>query len=196
MFGYPYPVSKSGAAREPREECGLRPPSPVIPFARLRRDPVSRGESLMGAQAHRATQSTRPQDVQPRWYVVDAADQVLGRLSTRVASILRGKHRPIFTPHVDTGDFVIVVNAEKVKLTGRKREQKLYQRHTGYTGHVKSINADDLLNSAHADRVVRNAVRGMLPKNNLGRKIFKKLKVYTGPEHPHAAQKPEELKLG
>ena len=150
----------------------------------------------MGVQAHRATQSTRPQDVQPRWYVVDAKDRVLGRLSTRVASILRGKHRPTFTPHVDTGDFVIVVNAEKVKLTGRKREQKLYQRHTGYTGHVKSINADDLLNSVHADRVVRNAVRGMLPKNNLGRKMLKKLKVYTGPEHRHAAQKPEELNLG
>ena len=150
----------------------------------------------MGAQAHRATQSTRPQDVQPRWYVVDAADQVLGRLSTRVASILRGKHRPIFTPHVDTGDFVIVVNAEKVKLTGRKRQNKLYQHHTGYTGHVKSVNADELLNSAHADRVVRNAVRGMLPKNNLGRKMMKKLKVYAGPDHPHAAQKPEELRLG
>jgi len=150
----------------------------------------------MGATAHRATQSIRPQDVTPRWYVVDAADQVLGRLSTRVASVLRGKHRATFTPHVDTGDFVIVVNAEKVRLTGRKREQKLYQRHTGYTGHVRSINAADLLGSAFADRVVRNAVRGMLPKNNLGRKLYKKLKVYTGPDHPHAAQKPEELDLG
>jgi large subunit ribosomal protein L13 len=150
----------------------------------------------MGAQAHRATQSTRPQDVVPKWYVVDAEDQVLGRLSTGIATVLRGKHRATFTPHVDTGDFVIVINAEKVKLTGRKREQKLYRRHTGYTGHLKTINADDLLNSAHADRVVRNAVRGMLPKNNLGRKIFKKLKVYTGKDHPHAAQKPEELKFG
>jgi large subunit ribosomal protein L13 len=150
----------------------------------------------MGAPAHGATQSARPRDVVPHWYVIDAADQVLGRLSTRVASVLRGKHRPNFTPHVDLRDFVIVVNAEKVKLTGRKRQQKLYQRHTGYTGHVKTINADDLLNSAHADRVVRNAVRGMLPKNNLGRKIFKKLKVYTGPDHPHSAQKPEELTLG
>ena len=150
----------------------------------------------MGAQAHRATQSTRPQDVQPSWFVVDATDQVLGRLSTRIATVLRGKHRSTFTPHVDTGDFVIVVNAEKVKLTGRKREQKLYQRHTGYTGHLKSITADKLLNSNHADRVLRNAVRGMLPKNNLGRKVFKKLKVYIGPDHPHAAQKPEELDLG
>jgi len=150
----------------------------------------------MGATAHRATQSIRPQDVEPRWYVVDATDQVLGRLSTRVASVLRGKHRASYTPHVDTGDFVIVINAEKVKLTGRKREQKIYHRHTGYTGHVRSINADDLLGSAFADRVVRNAVRGMLPKNTLGRKLYKKLKVYTGPDHPHAAQKPEELDLG
>jgi large subunit ribosomal protein L13 len=150
----------------------------------------------MGAQAHRATQSIRPQDVTPKWYVIDAEDQVLGRLSTRVATVLRGKHRATYTPHVDTGDFVIVVNADKVKLTGRKRENKLYQRHTGYTGHVKTINADDLLNSAHADRVVRNAVRGMLPKNNLGRKIYRKLKVYTGADHPHAAQMPEELNVG
>ncbi len=150
----------------------------------------------MGVQVHRATQSTRPQDVVPCWYVIDAAEQVLGRLSTRIAMVLRGKHRPTYTPHVDTGDFVIVINAEKVRLTGRKREQKIYYRHTGYTGHLKSITADDLLKSAHADRVVRHAVRGMLPKNNLGRKIYKKLKVYTGPEHPHEAQKPEELKLG
>ena len=134
--------------------------------------------------------------VKQDWWVVDATDQVLGRLATRLATVLMGKHKPIYTPHVDTGDFVIVVNAEKVKLTGRKREKKLYQHHTGYTGHVKTINADDLLNSAKADRVVRHAVRGMLPKNNLGRKMFKKLKVYTGPDHPHAAQKPEELKLG
>ena len=150
----------------------------------------------MGVQAHRATQSAKPAEVEHRWFVVDATDQVLGRLASRVATVLRGKHRAIFTPHVDTGDYVIVINAEKVRLTGRKREQKTYYRHTGYTGSLKSINADDLLNSAHADRVVRNAVRGMLPKNNLGRQIFKKLKVYTGPDHPHAAQKPEEITLG
>jgi len=150
----------------------------------------------MGAQLHRATQSARPQDVKPHWYVIDAADQVLGRLSTRVATVLRGKHRASYTPHVDTGDFVIVVNADKVKLTGRKREQKLYRHHTGYTGHLKTATAEDVLGSAHADRVVRHAVRGMLPKNALGRKIYKKLKVYSGPDHPHAAQKPEELHLG
>ena len=109
----------------------------------------------MGAQAHRATQSTRPHDVQPRWYVIDAADQVLGRLSTRVASILRGKHRPIFTPHVDTGDFVIVVNAEKVRLTGQKRDQKIYYRHTGYTGHLKQITAGHAPNSSPSSQKSR-----------------------------------------
>ena len=147
----------------------------------------------MGAQAHQATRSTRPADVQHRWYVLDAEDQVLGRLATRVATMLRGKHKPSFTPHVDTGDFVIVVNAEKVRLTGRKREQKTYYRHTGYVGHVKSRTADEVLTGPHPDRVVRQAVRGMLPKNSLGRQMFRKLKVYAGPDHPHAAQKPEVL---
>ena len=150
----------------------------------------------MGVQAHLATHSARPGDVQPRWLVVDAEDRVLGRLATAVASRLRGKHRALFTPHADTGDFIIVVNAEKVKLTGRKREQKIYHRHTGYTGHVKSITAGKLLASAHADRVIRNAVRGMLPKNSLGRQLYRKLKVYSGPDHPHAAQKPEVLEIG
>jgi large subunit ribosomal protein L13 len=149
----------------------------------------------MGAQAHRTTRSVRPHEVQPRWYVVDANEQVLGRMASRVAGLLRGKHRALYTPHADAGDFVIVVNAEKVRLTGRKRERKTYYRHTGYTGHVKSITAEKLLASPHADRVVRNAVRGMLPKNALGRKLLRKLKVYAGPSHPHAAQKPEELPL-
>ena len=147
----------------------------------------------MGAQAHRATQSTKPADVERRWFVLDAEDQVLGRLATRVATILRGKHTPAFTPHVDTGDFVIIVNAEKVRLTGHKREQKIYHRHTGYPGNLRSTTADKLLAGPHADRVVRQAVRGMLPKNSLGRKMFRKLKVYTGPSHPHEAQKPEVL---
>ncbi len=150
----------------------------------------------MGASAHRATQSARPAEVERSWYVVDATDVVLGRLATRIATILRGKHKPSFTPHVDTGDHVIVVNAEKVRLTGRKREQKVYRRHTGYTGHVKSVTAEQLLTGPHADRVIRSAVRGMLPKNALGRKMFSKLKVYAGPDHPHAAQKPEDLHLG
>jgi len=149
----------------------------------------------MGAQAHRATRSIRAEDVERRWFVVDATDLVLGRLATRVASVLRGKHRATFTPHVDTGEYVIIVNADKVKLTGRKREQKTYYRHTGYPGGIKSITADKLLASPHADRVVTNAVRGMLPKNSLGRKMLSKLKVYAGPDHPHAAQQPEELPI-
>ncbi len=149
----------------------------------------------MGVQAHRATKSAKPAEVEHRWFVVDATDLVLGRLATRVATVLRGKHRAIFTPHVDTGDYVIVVNAEKVRLTGRKREQKIYYRHTGYTGHLKQITAGKLLAGPHADRVVRRAVRGMLPKNALGRQMFRKLKVYAGPDHPHAAQKPEEFSL-
>lgn len=148
-----------------------------------------------GAQAVRSTRSAKAHEVERRWYVVDATDQVLGRLATRVASILRGKHRPIFTPHVDTGDFVVIVNAEKVKLTGRKREQKVYYRHTGYTGHLKEITAAKVLAGPHPDRVLRRAVRLMLPKNALGRAMYRKLKVYSGPAHPHAAQKPEELRL-
>ena len=147
----------------------------------------------MGAQAHRATRSASCREVDRRWYVVDATDQVLGRLATRVASTLRGKHRVLFTPHADTGDFVIVVNAEKVKLTGRKAEQKTYYRHSGYAGHLKSTTAAQVLASPHADRVMRQAVRGMLPRNSLGRKLLSKLRVYRGPNHPHAAQKPEEL---
>jgi large subunit ribosomal protein L13 len=150
----------------------------------------------MGAQAHKATRSVTSDEVERGWYVVDATDVVLGRLSTRVASILRGKHRPSFTPHVDTGEYVVVINAEKIKLTGRKLEQKTYYRHSGYVGSLKSITAEKLLASAHADRVVHSAVRGMLPKNSLGRKMLSKLKVYTGPDHPHAAQKPEVLTIG
>ncbi len=150
----------------------------------------------MSLQAHKTTQSAKPAEVDHAWYVIDAADVVLGRLSTRVASVLRGKHKPIYTPHVDTGDFVIVVNAEKVKLTGRKLEQKTYYHHTGYTGHLREITAGKVLAGPHADRVVRHAVKGMLPHNSLGRQMFRKLKVYTGPDHPHAAQQPKELTLG
>jgi large subunit ribosomal protein L13 len=150
----------------------------------------------LSATAHRATRSIRPEDVEHRWYVVDAEGKVLGRLAARVASILRGKHTARYTPHVDTGDFVIVVNAEKVRLTGRKLEQKTYYRHTGWTGHVRSTTAGKLLAGPHADRVLSHAVRGMLPKNSLGRQMFRKLKIYTGAEHPHAAQKPEVLELG
>jgi large subunit ribosomal protein L13 len=149
----------------------------------------------VGAQAHRATQSAKPAEVDQRWYVVDATDQVLGRLSTRIATVLRGKHKAIYTPHVDTGDFVVVVNAEKVRLTGRKAEQKVYYRHTGHPGGLKSATAGQRLAGAHPERVLEDAVRGMLPKNALGRQMVGKLKVYAGPEHPHAAQKPEAFPL-
>lgn len=150
----------------------------------------------MPKRAFAATRSVTADEIDRQWYVVDAQDLVLGRLATRVATVLRGKHKPSYTPHTDTGDHVIVVNADKIVLTGRKREQKMYHRHTGYLGHVRSINADKLLASAHSDRVVRAAVRGMLPKNTLGRQILSKLRVYAGPEHPHASQRPEVLPVG
>jgi large subunit ribosomal protein L13 len=144
----------------------------------------------------RPTRALKPAEAAPRWLVVDAAEQTLGRLATRVATLLRGKHRVTFTPHADAGDFVVVVNADKVRLTGRKRQQKVYYRHTGYKGHLKSRTAEQVLEGPHPERVVEEAVRGMLPKNALGRKLYRKLKVYAGPEHPHAAQKPEVLSLG
>jgi large subunit ribosomal protein L13 len=150
----------------------------------------------MTAHPQRLTRSVRAQDVAQRWWVVDANEQVLGRLASRIASLLRGKQSPSFTPHVDLGDFVIVVNAEKVKLTGKKRSDKLYQRHSGYMGGLKTVSAEKVLRSAHPERVIERAVRGMLPKNALGRKLFRKLKVYAGSDHPHAAQKPEVMQLG
>ena len=149
----------------------------------------------MGAQAHHATQSAKPAEVVRRWYLVDATDQVLGRLATRLASVLRGKHKAIYTPHADTGDFVVVVNAGRVRLTGNKREAKTYYRHTGWPGGLKSTTAGKLLDGPHPERVLEAAVRGMLPKNHLGRQMFSKLKVYAGPEHPHAAQRPEVMSL-
>ena len=132
-----------------------------------------------------ATRSTRPADVERNWYVVDAEDQVLGRLATRLATILRGKHRAAFTPHVDTGDFVVVVNASQVKLTGRKLDQKHYHRYSGYPGGLKSIGARKV-REEDPERMIRQAVKGMLPKNRLSRQIIKKLKVYGGAEHPHS----------
>ena len=129
-----------------------------------------------------------------RWYVVDATDRTLGRLASQIASRLRGKHQAIFTPHADTGDFIIVINAEKVKLTGRKWQQKVYYRHSGYMGGLKSITAKKL-REKRPENLVRHAVWGMLPKNRLGRKLHKKLKVYAGPNHPHEAQQPQSLEL-
>jgi len=138
------------------------------------------------------TYSAKPGEVERNWYVVDAEDMVLGRLATRIASVLRGKHKAQFTPHVDAGDFVIVVNADKVKLTGNKLDDKNYYWHTGYPGGIKSRTAREML-AKKPEEVFRRAVWGMLPKNRLGRKLITKLKVYPGSEHPHAAQKPQPL---
>lgn len=132
--------------------------------------------------------------IQQNWYVVDAADQRLGRLATEIAMILRGKNKPTYTPHMDTGDFVIVVNADKVAVTGKKRSQKLYRRHSGRPGGMKTETFAKL-QARIPERIIEQAVRGMLPKNTLGRKLFTKLKVYAGPDHPHDAQKPEVLQI-
>jgi large subunit ribosomal protein L13 len=135
------------------------------------------------------TFSPKPSDVQRQWHVIDATDVVLGRLATQIATLLRGKHKPIYAPHVDTGDFVIVVNAEKVALTGSKRETKLEYRHSGFPGGIRATSYDVLL-AKNPRRVVEKAVKGMLPHNTLGRQMLSKLKVYAGPDHPHQAQQP------
>jgi large subunit ribosomal protein L13 len=136
----------------------------------------------------------KKEDVSRDWYLVDAENKVLGRLATELAKILRGKNKPTFTPHVDTGDYVIVVNADKVSLTGKKWKDKVYYRHSGYPGGIKSITADNLRTKRPED-LIRLAVKGMLPKNRLGRKLFKKLKVYAGTEHPHQAQQPKQIEI-
>ena len=143
-----------------------------------------------------STTITRPADVERGWYVIDATDQTLGRLATRIATVLRGKHKATFQPHVDTGDFVVVVNADKVKLTGNKLDQKFYYNYSGYAGGLRARSARELLDT-YPDRVLTHAVKGMLPKNRLARKQLKKLKVHNGalPEHAYAAQKPEPLAL-
>jgi large subunit ribosomal protein L13 len=137
---------------------------------------------------------TKPAEVERAWFVVDAEGQTLGRLATTVATVLRGKHKPIYSPSVDCGDYVIVVNADKVAVTGKRLEQKRYYRHSLYIGGLKEISLRDQLQQ-HPERVIESAVRGMLPKNALGRKMFKKLKVYAGGEHPHQAQLPQPMEL-
>ncbi|MEE9124742.1 MAG: 50S ribosomal protein L13 [candidate division NC10 bacterium] len=141
------------------------------------------------------TYSAKPGEVERRWYVVNAQGKVLGRLATEVASVLRGKRKPQFTPHVDTGDFVIVVNAEKVRLTGKKLVQKIYYRASGYPGGLKATAAGAMLKK-HPERVIQHAVRGMLPKTKLGDALYRKLKVYAGEKHPHRAQNPVTLEVG
>lgn len=140
------------------------------------------------------TFSARPESVKRDWFVVDATDKTLGRLSSEIARRLRGKHKPEYTPHVDTGDYIVVVNCEKVKVSGNKEQDKMYHHHTGYIGHLKSVNLSKL-RETHPERILKTAVKGMLPKNSLGRAMFKKLKVYAGDKHQHAAQQPQVLDI-
>ncbi len=141
------------------------------------------------------TYSVKPSEIKRDWFVVDAEDKILGRLATEIATILRGKHKPQFTPHMDTGDFVIVINAEKIRVTGKKLEKKIYYRHSGYLGGLKEESLEKVLKEKPEQAVMR-AVKGMLPSNKLGRVMLKKLKVYAGEEHPHAAQDPKQLDIG
>lgn len=140
------------------------------------------------------TVSAKPAEVRREWYLVDANGKTLGRLATEIARRLKGKHKPIFTPHVDTGDYIVVVNAEKIAVTGNKMQDKMYHHHTGFVGNMRSISLEKLLQKA-PERVIETAVRGMLPRNPLGRAIMKKLRVFAGPEHPHQAQQPKPLEI-
>jgi len=140
------------------------------------------------------TFTAKSAEIEREWFVVDAEGETLGRLASKIAPILKGKHKPIYTPHLDCGDFVVVINADKVRVTGRKLDQKLYHRHSGYPGGLKSITLREQLNK-HPERVISLAVKGMLPKNKLGRRMFKKLKVYASDSHPHEAQQPKPLEF-
>ncbi len=140
------------------------------------------------------TLSAKPESVKRDWFVVDAAGKTLGRISTEIARRLRGKHKPEYTPHVDTGDYIVVINCEKVRVTGKKSKDKMYYSHTGYMGGIKSISFEKLIEKA-PERVIQTSVKGMLPKGPLGRAMFKKLKVYAGVDHPHTAQQPQELNI-
>jgi len=136
----------------------------------------------------------RPQEVERKWYVVDAEGQTLGRLATQITRVLRGKNKAQYTPHIDTGDFVVVINADRIEVTGRKAEQKIYYRHTGYPGGLKEVSYERMMDRKPTE-IVRKAVWGMMPKSRLARAQFKKLKIYAGPEHPHAAQEPQPLEV-
>jgi large subunit ribosomal protein L13 len=140
------------------------------------------------------TFTAKTAEIEREWYVVDAEGQTLGRLASRIAPIIKGKHKPIYTPHLDCGDYVIIINAAKVRVTGQKMEQKFYYRHSGYPGGIKSISLRDQL-ATYPERVLQSAVKGMLPKNKLGRRMIKKLKIYAGDSHPHEAQQPKPLEL-
>ncbi len=140
------------------------------------------------------TYYAKPQEVEREWVLIDAEDQVLGRVATKAATILKGKHKPQYTPHVDTGDFVVIVNADKIRVTGAKTTDKVYSRHTGYPGGLKQETFEEAM-AKHPERVIEHAVKGMLPKNTLGRAMGKKLKVYVGPDHPHTAQQPRKIDM-
>ena len=141
-----------------------------------------------------ATFSAKKKEIERSWFLVDAENKVLGRLAAKIATVLRGKHKPVFTPHVDTGDFVVVINADKIHLTGTKLDKKMYYRHSGYPGGIKATSAGEMLDKK-PEAIIQHAVRGMLPKNKLGRQQLKKLKVYAGTAHPHESQVPKELKF-
>ncbi|HHU52648.1 MAG TPA: 50S ribosomal protein L13 [Clostridiaceae bacterium] len=136
------------------------------------------------------TYVAKPSEIERKWYVIDVADQILGRVATEIATILRGKHKPEYTPFLDTGDYVVVVNADKIKVSGKKEKDKVYRRHSGYPGGLKEVTLGEV-RAKHPERIIKHAVKGMLPKNALGRQMLKKLKVYAGPEHNNQAQKPE-----
>ncbi|MCX6349819.1 MAG: 50S ribosomal protein L13 [Candidatus Aureabacteria bacterium] len=140
------------------------------------------------------TYSAKASEIRQKWYLIDAEGQILGRLATRIADIMRGKNKPLYTPHLDTGDFVVVINAEKVAVTGRKAEKKEYQRYTGFAGGLKRTLFPQML-ATHPERIIEHAVRGMIPHHRLGKKVMTKLKVYAGSKHPHSAQQPEPIKL-
>jgi len=178
-----------GMAQGFNHNQGLRKGDPSYRMPPSLNQPALEGEKLM------KTYSAKPETVKRDWFVVDAAEQTLGRLATEVARRLRGKHKPEYTPHVDTGDYIVVINADKVKVTGKKASDKMYHHHTGFPGGLKSISFDKLIDHK-PEMVIELAVKGMLPKNPLGRAMYKKMKVYAGTEHPHAAQQPQELKLG
>ena len=151
-------------------------------------NPVGRKEEKMSSFI------AKPAEVERKWYVVDAEGKNLGRMASQIAAVLRGKNKPTYTPHVDCGDYVIVINAEKVEVTGKKRKEKIYKRHTGYPGGLRELTFEKMMEK-HPTEVVRHAVKGMMPNGKLGRQMYKKLKVYAGPEHDHAAQKPEVLDI-
>jgi large subunit ribosomal protein L13 len=150
---------------------------------------------LLRSEGSVKTYSAKKSDIEREWHLVDATDQTLGRMASQIATVLRGKHKPYFTPHVDCGDFVVVVNAEKIYVSGNRIDEKLYHRHSGYPGGIKVMTLREMM-AKKPEQVITMAVRRMLPKNTLGRQMLKKLKVYAGPDHPHEAQNPEPLELG